>query len=209
MLSREFSTSVDVPILAICCVFTCFQIAFAAVSGYTTQSIFPRFANSQTVPAGLPKICGRRSSHLLMTAAAALVGLKYHRVAVAFIAAVASSITIVGVAKFFIAVNTDSQCAFVSRMAHVRSPNAIGFACLVLLYLLGAWGGTLEAASFFLRLGLGLLFVADEKQLDVPLGATFLSGPYSVGSMLSAFTLCMSPLPDPGQPSLDLRMLSC
>ena len=207
MLSREFSTSVDVPILAICCVFTCFQIAFAAVSGYTTQSIFPRFANSQTLPAGLPKICGRRSSHLLMTAAAALVGLKNHRVAVISIAAVANSITIFGVTKFFIADNTDSQRAFVSRMAHVRSPDSIGLACLVLLYLLGARGGTLKAASF-LRLGLGLLFVADEKQLDVLLGATFFAGPYA-GTMLSAFTLCMSPLPDPGLPSLDLSMLSC
>ena len=45
MLSKEFSTSADVPILAICCVFTCFQIAFAAVSGYKTQSMYPRFAN--------------------------------------------------------------------------------------------------------------------------------------------------------------------
>ena len=143
-----------------------------------------------------------------MTAAAALVGLKNHIVAVIFIAAVANSITIFGVTKFFIADNTDSQRAFVSRMAHVRSPDSIGLACLVLLYLLGARGGTLKAASF-LRLGLGLLFVADEKQLDVPLGATFLSGPYSVGSMLSAFTLCMNSLPDPGQPSLDLHMLSC
>lgn len=206
MLSREFSTSVDVPILAICCVFTCFQIAFAAVSGYTTQSIFPRFANSQTLPAGLPKICGRRSSHLLMTAVAALVGLKNHRVAVNSIAAVANSITIFGVTKFFIADNTDSQRAFVSRMAHIRS-NLICFVCPVLLYLLGARGGTLKAASF-LRLGLGLLFVAEEKQLDVLLGATFLAGPYA-GTMLSAFTLCMSPLPDPGLPSLDLSMLSC
>ena len=142
-----------------------------------------------------------------MTAAAALVGLKNHIVAVIFIAAVANSITIFGVTKFFIADNTDSQRAFVSRMAHVRSPNSIGLACLVLLYLLGARGGTLKAASF-LRLGLGLLFVADEKQLDVLLGATFLSGPYA-GTMLSAFTLCMSPLPDPGLPSLDLSMLSC
>ena len=208
MLSKEFSTSADVPLLAICCVFTCLQIAFAAVSGYNTQSMYPRFASSQ-LPSGLPKICGRRSSHLLMTAAAALVGLKNHIVAVTFIAAVANSITIFGVAKFFIADNTDSQRAFVSRMAHATSPNAIGFACLVLLYLFGAPGGTLEAASFCLRLGLGLLFVADEKQLDVLLDATFLSGPYSVGSMLSAFTLCMNSLPDPGQPSLDLRMLSC
>ena len=207
MLSKEFSTSADVPLLAICCVFTCLQIAFAAVFGYNMQSMYPRFASSQ-LPSGLPKICGRRSSHLLMTAAAALVGLKNHRVAVAFIAAAANSITTFGVTKFFIADNTDSQCAFVSRMAHVRSPNPIGFACLVLLDLLEAWVGTLEAVSF-LRFGLGLLFIADETQPDVQLGATFLLGPYSAGPMLSAFTLCMSPLPDPGLPSLDLSMLSC